>query len=170
MKAALVILALAGTALGSIIESDLPGCNANNCLREVRATRFGIATEIDRWLECNGYAVTYCTNAGYAPFPLLFPFSRPSHIKYNTNSEIFEVVPPQTPKLQLQFLPMLAIARALLPILAHVLVLELRSLPLLLPVNHIIALPSREALCLTRVRYDRDLNCLCYGTYGAKYN
>ncbi|KAF6827374.1 hypothetical protein CMUS01_09028 [Colletotrichum musicola] len=65
MKLSLVVFAAAASAaVVDNLEARQKGCNADNCLRAVRATRFGTATMEIRMSECSSYlAVTETPSA-----------------------------------------------------------------------------------------------------------
>lgn len=65
MKFSLVVFtAAASAAVVDKLEARQKGCNADNCLRAVRATRFGTATMEIRMSECNSFlAVTETPSA-----------------------------------------------------------------------------------------------------------
>ena len=54
MKVALFIVTLVGTALGGVVEGR-DGCDADNCLRAVRETRFGTQTLAAHSADCSSF-------------------------------------------------------------------------------------------------------------------
>lgn len=66
MKFTVSLITFAAVATAAVVENLEPrnGCDADNCLRAVRATRFGTATMEIRMSECNSFlAVTQTPSA-----------------------------------------------------------------------------------------------------------
>jgi hypothetical protein len=57
MKFSLVLLALAGTALSSVVQRNdgPPGCNGNNCARAVTGTRFAAPVQSQHRADCSSF-------------------------------------------------------------------------------------------------------------------